>query len=85
VDRLADAVALSRRQLTRRLRDAVDESPAALIRRLRLERAAEALDSENPPRIADLAYAVGFRTSSHFSRAFKKHFGCPPSRYPDDA
>ena len=85
VDRLADAVALSRRQLTRRLRDAVDESPAALIRRLRLERAANALDDEDPPRIADLAYAVGFRTPSHFSRAFKKHFGCPPSRYPDDA
>ena len=85
VDRLADTVALSRRQLTRRLRDAVDESPAALIRRLRLERAAEALDDEDPPRIADLAYAVGFRTPSHFSRTFKKHFGCPPSRYPDDA
>jgi len=85
VDRLADAVALSRRQLTRRLRDAIDESPAALIRRLRLERAADALDDEDPPRIADLAYAVGFRTPSHFSKAFKKQFGCPPSRYPDNA
>jgi transcriptional regulator GlxA family with amidase domain len=85
VDRLADAVALSRRQLTRRLRDAIDESPAALIRRLRLEYAADALDATDPPRIADLAYAVGFRTPSHFSKAFKKHFGCPPSSYPDDA
>jgi YesN/AraC family two-component response regulator len=85
VDRLADAVALGRRQLTRRLRDAMDETPAALIRRIRLEQAADQLETADTPRIADIAYAVGFRTVSHFSKAFKKHFGCPPSRYPDDA
>jgi signal transduction histidine kinase/DNA-binding response OmpR family regulator/streptogramin lyase len=85
VDRLADAVALSRRQLTRRLREATDESPAALIRRVRLERAATHLEDTKKARIADVAYAVGFRTVSHFSRAFKKHFGCPPSQYPDES
>ena len=85
VDRLADAVALSRRQLTRRLRETIDEPPAALIRRLRLEQAASRLDAPDSPRISDLAYAVGFRTASHFSKAFKKHFGCPPSQYPDES
>jgi DNA-binding response OmpR family regulator len=83
VDRLADAVALSRRQLSRRLREAIDESPAALIRRLRLEQAARCLTDDDRPRISDLAYAVGYRSVSHFSTAFKKHFGCPPSEYGD--
>lgn len=85
VDRLAEAVALSRRQLTRRLRDATGESPAAFIRRIRLEQAADRLTDTDAPRIGDVAYAVGFRTGSHFSKAFKKHFGCPPSEYPDDS
>ena len=85
VDRLADAVALSRRQLTRRLREATGESPADFIRRFRLERAADRLASSENVRIADIAYAVGFRTVSHFSKAFKKHFGCPPSQYPDES
>lgn len=84
VDCLAEAVALSRRQLTRRLREAVGESPADFIRCFRLERAADRLDASDNPRISDVAYAVGFRTVSHFSKAFRKHFGCSPSQYPDE-
>jgi len=81
VDRLADAVALSRRQLTRRLRTATGETPAALIRRLRLERAATLLSDNDDVLVSDVARTVGFRSASHFSTAFKQHFDCTPSAY----
>ena len=84
VDRLAQAVALSRRQLTRRLREATGETPAAFIRGYRLDRAAEHLADGYTGTIAELAYSVGFGSASYFSTAFKKRFGCSPSTYPPE-
>ena len=34
--------------------------------------------------IQQIAYAVGFKSVSHFSRSFREQFGTPPSRYPAD-
>ena len=76
---LASQMALSPRQLTRRLKEAIGETPAALIRRLRLERAAQLLEEERT--VSETGYAVGYQSPSHFAKAFRKHFGCPPSEY----
>jgi len=76
---LASQMALSPRQLTRRLKEAIGETPAALIRRLRLERAAQLLEEEHT--VSETTYAVGYQSPSHFAKAFRKHFGCPPSEY----
>ena len=84
VDHLAQSVALSRRQLTRRFRDVTGETPAAFIRGYRLDRAAEHLADGHAGTIAELAYSVGFGSASYFSTAFKKRFGCPPSHYPEN-
>lgn len=84
VDRLAQSVALSRRQLTRRLREATGESPAAFIRGYRLDRAAEHLADGYTGTIAELAYNVGFGSASYFSTAFKRRFDCSPSQYPPE-
>jgi signal transduction histidine kinase/CheY-like chemotaxis protein len=80
---LAEAVGMSRRQLTRKLKALLDEPPSDLLRRLRLERAAQLLEAEHG-RISEVAYAVGFKSASHFTRIFRAHFGCTPSVYRDE-
>jgi signal transduction histidine kinase/DNA-binding response OmpR family regulator len=79
---LALAVGLSARQFRRRLRQITGEAPADLIRRVRLERAAS-LISTGHGGVAEIAYKVGYNDPQVFSRHFKKHFGCVPSRYPE--
>lgn len=80
--RLADDVALSRRQLTRRLKKTIGQTPAALIRTYRIERARELLGN-NAKTVAEVAYAVGFRSPSHFSQVFQDEIGKTPTEYQD--
>jgi signal transduction histidine kinase/DNA-binding response OmpR family regulator len=79
---LADAMALSRRQLTRRLKRMIDRTPGDLIQQRRLDRARTILESE-PETIAEVVYAVGFRSPSHFSTVFREEVGQTPSEYAD--
>jgi signal transduction histidine kinase/ligand-binding sensor domain-containing protein/DNA-binding response OmpR family regulator len=80
VERLASAVAQSRGNLHRRLRDLIAESPSDLIRRMRLERAAELL-AAGAGSVAEVAYAVGFKSVAHFSNAFYEQHGVRPSAW----
>ncbi len=80
VSRLAEEMALSRRQLTRRLKDVLGETPGALIRRRRIERAKEYLEGEAET-VAEVAYATGFRSPSAFSQTFRDVVGTSPSAY----
>lgn len=50
------------------------------IRRIRLERAAIRL-ATGDSNVTDAAFDSGYETVESFSRAFKKMFGCPPSKY----
>lgn len=54
------------------------ETPAALIRRRRLERCHTELAAPGRASVTDVAMRWGFRDSSHFSRAFRAHFGVTP-------
>jgi AraC-like DNA-binding protein len=80
VQRLARDVAQSRSHLYRRLRDLLDESPSDLIRRIRLERAAQLL-AVGAGSISSIAYSVGFKSVSHFSNRFRDAYGVRPSDY----
>ncbi|HEX6053932.1 MAG TPA: two-component regulator propeller domain-containing protein, partial [Gemmatimonadaceae bacterium] len=82
VERLASDVAQSRGNLHRRLRELIGESPSDLIRRMRLERAAELLES-GAGSVAEVAYAVGFKSVAHFSNAFNDQHGVRPSGWRD--
>ncbi len=55
-------------------------TPHAWLVRLRLERASLML-LRGTLSIAGIAQAVGFYDQSHFNRAFRRAFGCAPSRY----
>ena len=80
VERLADELGMSRRQAYRRMKAVTGETPAELLRRLRLERAWQLLEA-HPGTIAEVAYAVGFKSPAHFSTAFREHFGVSPSEH----
>jgi len=80
VDDLAEAVGISRAHLYRRLQELLDESPSSLIRSIRLERAAQLLE-QRAGTVSEIAYNVGFKSLSHFSRSFRMHFGHVPSEH----
>jgi AraC-like DNA-binding protein len=80
VEALAEATGRSRSSLHQRLSALTDESPSALLRRMRLERGA-ALLRERAGTVSEIAYASGFRSVSHFSSSFRRHFGQTPTAW----
>ena len=61
------------------LQHLLDPSPAAFIRTIRLEQAALLRDEQGT--VSEVAYAVGFKSISHFSQTFRKRYGVNPSEY----
>lgn len=84
VAELADAVALSTSQLTRKLRSLLGRTPAQLIRSLRLRRGAELL-AARAGSVGRIAYSLGFADQSHFTRCFKREYGLTPTAYRERA
>lgn len=77
---IAAQLNVSLRQLYRAFNGS--ESPAARIRRRRLERAAELLSARSPqPAVEWVAAECGFASAEYFSRAFRREFGLSPRAY----
>ena len=83
VELLASEVGISRVHLHRKIKQLTNLAPSALIRTIRLDRAAELLTKKELT-VSDAAYATGFTNITHFSSSFKEKFGMPPSQYPGD-
>jgi CheY-like chemotaxis protein len=80
VEALARNVAVSRRQLFRKLKAVLNTTPKALIRSVRLKRAAQLLTDSNLT-VTEITFAVGFLDVKHFRTLFKEQFGALPSEY----
>lgn len=80
VEALAEDVGLSRVQLHRRMKELTGITVGEFIRNLRLQQAARLLAAGDTT-VSQVTYAVGFSNPTHFSSAFKKHFGVTPSEY----
>lgn len=76
---LADQLAMSQRQLGRKMKAVLDYTPTELIRIFRLKKAAELLKQGEAP--STVAHKVGFSSHSYFSQCFKAQFDCLPSSY----
>jgi LacI family transcriptional regulator len=81
---IAEAVGVGRSTLDRLFRRQGLPAPAGMLRKLRLDRAKQMLETTDLP-LADVAARCGFNYLSHFSRAFKAEFGQSPSVYRDGA
>ena len=79
VDLAAEAAGMSVRSLQRALR-AHGLSFSELLERERLDQA-EALLMDSGARITDIAFELGYRNSTHFSRAFRNNTGMTPREY----
>lgn len=77
VARLVDVHPVS---LARGFRAAYGETVGGCIRRLRVERAADALLTTRRP-LSEVALLAGFADQAHFSNVFRRHVGMSPSRY----
>ena len=70
----------SRTQFHNLFRALIEETPAAMRRRLLLERAAWALANTNRP-VTEIALDAGYGSLEAFTRAFRKAYGASPSHY----
>ncbi len=69
---------MSRMQLHRKLKALIQCTPADYVRSIRLETALQLLQQKEF-NVSEIAYETGFSSPAHFSRAFKKVYGKPPS------
>ena len=81
IDELANAMALSRTQLFRKIKCLTQMSPSTYLRFTRLHSAKELLQQQEGYNVSDVCYKVGFSSVSHFTRSFKKQFGATPSTF----
>jgi AraC-like DNA-binding protein len=79
VQTLAKRCRVSVRQLERFFRLKFGQSPCAWLRALRVRQAMELLRDDSV--IKETAAMLGYKTTSHFSRDFKRQFGMTPSHY----
>lgn len=76
---LADKLAMSERQLQRKLKVLLGTNPNNFIREFRLKKAKEMLKSGT--QIGIVAFDVGFSSQTYFGRCFKDAFNCTPKQY----
>ena len=80
VQKLEEAMNMSRSSLTRKMHVLLDSSPVNYLRTKRLEKAASMLQ-EGKLRIKEVCFAVGFKSHSYFTKCFKEKFGMFPAEY----
>ncbi len=78
VKELSRKAGMSDRQLERKLKALIDQTPNQFIRSMRLQRAKQLLE-QNAGTVSEIAYMVGFNNIPYFSKAFREVFGKPPS------
>lgn len=78
IDEIARKLGCSRRRLYSAFERA-QTSPGQQLRDQRLARAHAALTRDGAHSVAEVAFACGFRSAPHFTRAFKARYGCPPA------
>lgn len=80
VGELARRAGMSRSVFARRFSDAVGAAPVEYLLHWRMALAKEAL-IHGRGKLEEIAEAIGYRSASAFSTAFRQRVGCPPSDY----
>lgn len=77
VSDLADAIGMSRSNLLRKVKKQCNLSVSQFIRQIRLENAREIL-VKGDANVSEVAYQVGFSSTSYFIKCFREFYGYPP-------
>lgn len=80
IETMAKEIGVSASGLYKVFKVAVNEAPSEYIQKIKLMKAKKLLCYSNSS-MEEIAESLGFSDSSHFSRAFSKEFGIPPSKY----
>ncbi|MCK5149006.1 tetratricopeptide repeat protein [bacterium] len=83
IDKLADHMSYSVRQLERLLKKQSGLTPNAFIREIRLQKAYQILEQRQFMSIKEVCYEVGMNNPAYFSSKFKERFGSSPSEVLD--
>ena len=78
VETIGAELGLSRVQLYRKVKALTGQSPVELLRRARLQRGRQLLQSTDKT-VSEVAYEVGFSAPSYFTKCFKDEYGISPS------
>jgi AraC-like DNA-binding protein len=76
----ADEVGMSRAQLYRKLKAVTNQTVNDFVFSIRINKAINLLLYDNL-RISEVAYSVGFKDPTHFSKIFSSQVGMSPSKY----
>lgn len=80
VETFSEELAMSRSNLYKKITALTGMGPAEYIRKIRLEKARQLLQSSGM-NVSEIAYSVGFSSPKIFSRNFKNEYGVLPSDY----
>ncbi len=81
LNELAELADLSPFHFHRVFQAMVGETPNEFVKRLRLEKSLYLMSFGKPKSLTDIAFDVGFSSSSDFTRSFKLRYGVPPSKF----
>lgn len=79
VSDLCQEVRLNNNQLYRKLKALTGKTPSLFIRSVRIERALTLLETTSM-NVSEVAFAVGFKDPSYFSKVFQQEYGKNPSK-----
>ena len=77
---IGQKLGISRMHLHRKIKVATGKSIGEYILQLRIEKAQEML-LRTEEQITSIAYGLGFKDASYFTRVFKKKMNCTPSQF----
>ncbi len=80
IEQLGKEIGLSTRQLSRKLKALINQTPNDFIKSIRLQRAAELL-KQDAGNVSDIAFKTGFTSTAYFVANFRKQYGITPGEY----
>lgn len=76
---LANAMAISGRQLRRKIKSLTGLTMGKYMQEVKLQKARHLLENKVYPTVTEISYACGFKSASHFALLFANQFGKRPS------
>ena len=80
IEKMGTDIGMSRTKFFSKIKSLTGSSPSRLVMNYRLKKAA-CLIVESDKNISDIAFEVGFSSTTYFTKCFKEKFGKSPSQY----